>query len=541
MTLFQAILLGAIYWINTSEVFVPFTYNFTNSPLVVSFFVGLILGDIPTAVMVGATVMPMYLALVAVGGAYPLDKSAAGIIPAALAITQGISFDQALAIATVVALLMAQIHQIRRVVMVPIVHKADQYAEKGDTKGIYRLVFIWGFVIRAVLFWVPMTLILYYGSSAVGAIVETFPAWLNNALSVVGGLLPALGYAMTIMVIGHGKLIPFFLAGFLMTQYTGLGNIPIAFLGVFLAWLYLTFTKGDGEDLFGGFSFNLGKEEEEKIKKSRILDKKTLRKSWLLWRASICAVDNVERLQSLGFATCMIPILKKLYPDNPEKIKEGLQLHNQFFITENLIGAMIPGIVISMEEERALGAQIGDSAITGVKTGLMGPLAGIGDTLNYSTIWPLLQAFFIPYGLQGHWWAALAPGLIAYLILTQEGRFMWNLGYKLGTKAAVSILQTKAVQRVITFLSVFGLFVLGGLAASIVNVQTAILLPKGDQFFSIQKGLLDPILPGALSILAIFGVHKYLKKGGTILKATIILLVVGLVLGSLGILGTPAV
>lgn len=540
MTLIQAILLGALYWINTSEMFVPFTYNFINSPLVVSLWVGLILGDVPTAVTVGATVMPMYLALTAVGGAYPIDKCAAGIIPAALAVTEGISLDQALALAAVAALLMAQLHTLKRVVMVWTVHEADRCAAKGDVKGIYNTVFIWSFLIRAVLFWIPMTLILYFGGSALGSILESIPAWLNRALSVVGGLMPALGYAMTIMVIGHGKLLPFFLAGFFVFKYTGLGNIPIALIGVFLAWLFLVFTKKEGEGLFGSFEALKAQKSEED--KTGLLDKKTLRKSYLLWRFSSCAVDNVERLQALAFCTTMIPVLQKLYPDNPDEVKAGLERHMTFFITENLIGAMIPGIVISMEEERAAGAPISDDAITSVKTGLMGPFAGIGDTLNYSTIWPLLQAFFIPWGQQGLWWAALLPGVLGYLILTQEGRFMWNLGYKLGKKAALSILQTSAIERAITFLSVFGLFVLGGLAAGIVDVQTAILLPKGDQFFSLQKGLLDAILPGLLSIGAIFGVYKYLQsKGATILKATLFLLIIGLVLGSIGVLGTPAI
>jgi PTS system mannose-specific IID component len=211
-----------------------------------------------------------------------------------------------------------------------------------------------------------------------------------------------------------------------------------------------------------------------------------------------------------------------------------------FFITENMVGAMVPAIAISLEEERALGADITDEAITGVKTGLMGPLAGIGDTLNYATIWPLIQAFFIPWGQQGLWWAALAPGVIGYTLLTQEGLFLWNLGYKLGTRAAVSILQTSAVQRTISFFSVMGLFVLGGLSAGIVDVETAIRIPEGfKQFFTIQTGLLDVILPGMLSLAAIFGIYWYLKRGGSMIKATIALVIIGLVLGSLRILGVP--
>jgi len=537
MSPIQAILLGAIYWIHTSEMFVPFTYCLIESPLMASLWVGIILGDVPTAVMVGGAVMPLYLALVAVGGAYPIDKCAAGIIPAALVITQGISMDQALAIAAVAALLMAQLHTIRRLVMVWTVHRADKLAENGDINGIYRVVFIWSNVIRAVLFWLPMTVILYFGADAVGSIVNSIPVWLNNALSVAGGMMPALGYAMTIMVIGHGMLLPFFLAGFFFTQYSGMDNIAVAIIGLFLAWLYLTFTKKEGEGLFGNFeALQSGDKKEE-----RRLDNKTLYKAWFNWRYSSCSVDNVERLQALAFCMTMIPVLKKLYPDNPEEVKAGIKRHLTFFITENLVGAIIPGIVISMEEERAMGADISDEAITGVKTGLMGPFAGIGDTLNYATFWPLLQAFFIPYCQQGYWWGALAPGIIGFTVLSLEGKFFWNLGYKLGTKAALNVLQTSAVQRVIMFFSVLGLFVMGGLSAGMVDVKTAILIPKGDQFFSLQYELFDAILPGILSLVVIFGIYTYLKKGGNILRSTFAILIVALVLGGLGILGTPAI
>ena len=111
---------------------------------------------------------------------------------------------------------------------------------------------------------------------------------------------------------------------------------------------------------------------------------------------AICHVDNVERLQAAGMAYTMAPALEELYPDNEEERIAGLKRHMEFFITENMIGGIIPGIVLSMEEERAKAIRngmdgdevISSELINSVKSGMMGPFAGIGDTLNYSTIKP---------------------------------------------------------------------------------------------------------------------------------------------------------
>lgn len=538
MSLLQAVLLGAIYWINSSEMYVPFTYTFFDSPLVMSLWVGLILGDVPTAVAVGATIMVIYLSLVAVGGSYPVDKAAAGIIPAAMAVTLGLSIGQAVVVAAFFAILLTHLYTLKRRAMVWTVHEADRCVERGDTGGIYRTVFIWANLIRFVIFFIPMTLILYFATPLIGDLFALSPLWLNNAFSVIGGLMPALGITMVIIIIGHGEMIPFFVAGYLITAYAGLSNMQVALLALFLGWLYLLFTKPADGKLIGSLA-DITKAGERDMPERR-LDKGTLRRAFHLWRYTSCEVDNIERLQALAMCTTMVPVLKTLYPDRPEEIKSGLKRHMAFFISENLFGAIIPGIVASMEEERANGASISDDAINGLKTGLMGPIAGIGDTLNYSTFWPLLQAFFIPYGLQGHWWAAILPGLLGYLLLTQEGQFMWNLGYRMGSKAALAILQSNIVNRVLLFMSVYGLIFLGGLAARVIKIQTGIEIPIGGQMISLQGGILDAVIPGALSLLMILGIYQFFKKGGTVIKATLLILAVGLVLGGLGILAVPA-
>ena len=116
---------------------------------------------------------------------------------------------------------------------------------------------------------------------------------------------------------------------------------------------------------------------------------------------------------------------------------------------------------------------------------------------------------------------------------------MTHIGYRLGTKAATTILSSGVLSRVIMFFGVLGLFMMGGMTSSFVSVQTPIVVAG----ISLQSGVLDAILPGALTVGTVWGIYEYLRKGkgNVMLKATLILLVAGLVLGGLGILGTPAV
>ena len=117
-------------------------------------------------------------------------------------------------------------------------------------------------------------------------------------------------------------------------------------------------------------------------------------KSWLLWLFFSSSGYNYERLMATGMAQTMTPAIRRLY-HKPEDIKAALKRHLIFFNTENQWGACIPGIMMAMEEERANGADIDDEAINSVKIGLMGPLAGIGDTIDQGAWVPILLALGI--------------------------------------------------------------------------------------------------------------------------------------------------
>lgn len=541
MTLIQAILIAAMYWLAAGEIYVPFTYCACDLMLI-SMLTGLILGDPVKGTIVGGTIQPLYLALTAVGGAVPVDKEAAGIITTAMVITQGISLDQGLVISSAAALIMAQLHTVKRVAMVWTVHHSDKAASEGNIGELKRTSFIYGPLIRGLIFMVPMTIVLMYGVDSLGFLMNGLPEWANNMFALAGGIMPALGFAMTIMVIGKGALIPFFVAGFFFAQYTGFSTIPGCLLGVFLAWLYITFTKKESDTgtLFGDL-FTLANSDSGQ---EHILSKKTLKKVWFNWRMHICHVDNVERLQALGMCLTMAPALEELYPNDKEEVRKGLERHMEFFITENMIGGIIPGVVVSMEEQRAIqkrnGANedemISTELINSVKTGMMGPFAGIGDTLNYATLKPLISTFFMGFAQQGMIWAPIVDDILLYTLLVTEGKFMFNMGYKLGTASATKILQNNSIQKIITFFSIVGLFVMGIMAAENVHIIFNFNIPYGEESIAFQEVLIDAIAPGILSLATVFGVYGYLKKGGNVLKATLILLVIAIVLGGLGIM-----
>ena len=92
---------------------------------------------------------------------------------------------------------------------------------------------------------------------------------------------------------------------------------------------------------------------------------------------------NFERIHGLGFCYDMIPAIKRLYPLKEDQVA-ALKRHLVFFNTTPAVCGPVIGVTVAMEEARANGAAIDDGAINGIKVGLMGPLAGVGDPLVWA-------------------------------------------------------------------------------------------------------------------------------------------------------------
>lgn len=242
--------------------------------------------------------------------------------------------------------------------------------------------------------------------------------------------------------------------------------------------------------------------------KKRILTKKDVNSVYWRWILLAEVSNSFERMQALAFATAFAPALRKLYK-NKEDFIGALKRHLVFFNTEAIWGALIHGAVLAMEEEKSQNNSIPDEAIIGIKTGLMGPLAGIGDTLDFATIQTIFSAIAITFAIQGSSFAVVFPTIFAIFMLI-EGYFLFNFGYKLGKDSIRQILGGGIVNKLIDGASILGIFMMGALSASYVKLQTPIEFAFGEKSFKIQE-ILDKIAPGLLPLGVIFLVYYLMK------------------------------
>ena len=271
-------------------------------------------------------------------------------------------------------------------------------------------------------------------------------------------------------------------------------------------------------------------EEKKEIR----LRKKDLLKSFAIWELTSEMCLNYERLMALGFCHAMTPILKCLYP-NKEDLSAALTRHMAFFNTENQWGAIIPGIVASLEEERANGADLSDDMINGIKTGLMGPIAGIGDTITQGLVKTILLAIGLDMAVQG---SVIGPIFFfitytAYILGT--GYFTFFTGYKFGRSAFSKISDPSLLHRITDCMSVLGLTVAGSLIATTLSITTPFTLKFGETVIEFQQ-LFDQILPGLLGVLTTFIVFVCLRKNVSVIKIMLAITVIGIAGAFFGIL-----
>lgn len=269
-----------------------------------------------------------------------------------------------------------------------------------------------------------------------------------------------------------------------------------------------------------------------------LLSKKDVRRSWLIWLFNNQANYNYERMMGTGFLHSMVPVARKLYKDDIDKQRELLQRHTGFFNCEPCLGSSIAGLTVAMEEQKAAGGDIDPEAITSVKTGLMGPLSGIGDSVIQGVIVPLLLAFAIDMSSNGSLVAPVIYALIMIAVVFGISYSLFMLGYKKGSDAILNILENGIVNKIIAGANIMGCMVLGALVANYVSMSCGINIQQtAESTFSIQEQLFDTIIPKLLPLLLTLGSYKLLKKGWSSVKVLLLIVVIGLIGGLTGILG----
>ena len=117
----------------------------------------------------------------------------------------------------------------------------------------------------------------------------------------------------------------------------------------------------------------------------------------VLWhQMAIRGANNYERQQNAGFVQAMIPVIDRVYDTDEEK-KAAYERHLEYFLTQDMVTAIPIGIAAAMEESHANNPHMDPSSINAVKTALMGPLAGLGDSLLNGTARPILASIGISF------------------------------------------------------------------------------------------------------------------------------------------------
>ena len=178
---------------------------------------------------------------------------------------------------------------------------------------------------------------------------------------------------------------------------------------------------------------------------------------------------NYERMQNGGWCYSIIPAIKKLYTNEEDRIA-ALKRHMEFYNTHPYVSAPVMGVTLALEEERANGAEVNDQSIQGVKIGMMGPLAGIGDPVFWFTLRPILGALGASLALSGN---IVGPLLFFFAWNIIRMGFLWytqEFGYKVGS-SIVKDLSGGILRKITQGASILGMFIIGSLVKRWVSIN----------------------------------------------------------------------
>lgn len=258
--------------------------------------------------------------------------------------------------------------------------------------------------------------------------------------------------------------------------------------------------------------------------------KKDLKKTADRYNFMACNIFNYESQMGPAVAWAMAPVLRKIYKKD-EEYKEALNNHFNYFNSTTVMSSMILGATLAIEEKDGIEAK---ETVQSLKTSLMGPFAGVGDTLVW-VLWPTIMGSISGYmAQQGNPLGAII-WFIANIIFWFVKRKMFEVGYTSGTKLITNL--GKSLMTFTEAASIMGLSVVGALIASSVKMTTALNFKVGEVSLALQTDILDRIMPSLLPVLLTALVYKLLgNKKWTATKLILLIIVIALVCSFFGIL-----
>lgn len=239
-------------------------------------------------------------------------------------------------------------------------------------------------------------------------------------------------------------------------------------------------------------------EQNEQTAGRKTVSEKARKKSFRNWFYGNLTCFSQEHMQTFGYLCAMLPIVEDLY-DTKEEQQKALQTYTTFFNTEPQIGTLVVGITTGLEEARANGEGIDDETINGIRAGLMGPLAGLGDSLIVGTLIPILLGIALGLSTGGSPLGAIFYIVVWNVLMFFGMKFAYKTGYSLGGKAVEALVGPQA-QALRKSIAMVGTIVIGAVAASWVTINTSFQIPG---VLELQKTL-DGIFPKLLSFVFVW-------------------------------------
>lgn len=449
---------------------------------------GMIMGNVTEGLLIGGTMELMSLGVGGFGGAAIPNYILGSIIGIAFASVTGGGMEAGLAVGIPVAALGVQLDVFSRMISSYFLHQAQNSLEKMNLKSMYRWI-LTGMFPRIFFLMAIVFLTLTAGSSFIIELLKLMPSWLSIGLNAAGGLLPAVGFAILLKYLPLTKYFIYAILGFLLSSYFNLPIIGVASFGFIVA--YVIYTQNEKEAKLSPSTLGPGFEvNHDRV----VLTRKQVRSARRRWFLTAQVCFNYESMQAASVVYALGPSLEIIHKDKPASLKTSLQTHFRFFNTQPWMANLILSSALAVEEN---GQDQAIEAASSIRTSLMGPFAGLGDsilTVLPKTIFGAIAAYMALEGNATGVVLCLVIGLVMVVL-----RFkLWDLGYSQGVRF-VSASQSR-LKSITDAASVMGLTVVGALIASNVKVNVPVTFTIGESITKVQD-IFNKILPNLLPLL----------------------------------------
>ncbi len=490
-------------------------------PIMSGFFAGLLIGNLPLGVAIAAATQLIALGAVPMGGAVPPDFGIVAITAVVLAFIGGIDPMIAIVFSLPAGILGMYLDIIGRTANITLVHRVESLIDEGEIDSIdkwhYLGMPIMGFF-RGLAVFISVIIVAYFGGEALKAFLQSLPSWFLNGLSVAGAVLPAMGLGLLLTYLGLSRYKAIFVIAFLLVAFL---NIPFIFaLVVVIGFIILWFKSKSAlkvEEGVGKVDVNIPKEA---LKSSKLRSVLFFEASW-----------NYELMQGLGYLYSILPVLKTIYQG--DELKEAVRSHLEFFNTNPILAPMVVSLDGVIESSRK-----GDfEFVRNLKVGLMGPLAGLGDSVIYLAIAGVLIISSISLIQQGFLLGPLVF-ILLFDIVTFLLRFKsYDFGYKRGLNIA-SVLTEERMKTIREFAEKLAILSIGAIIPIVFQMRPAVGV---DVLASIDKTLVIfsvTLLISAITglLLTLFAQELY-KRKFKLYQVLLVLFVIGFILGATGLFG----